>query len=306
MARAPRSSYGDTPAIPVLVDGTATPPAAQSKRVAAAPPVRGAEVRTKLLNLPPEIVLIILEWLLRIGMMTLFCTVPAVCKRLRALCARVHGKLCLEGCPRSDLVRVLSTAVRLFPHVTGLWQSTRFPLHMACEAGRAPLARRLLSERPDAIAQLDDARDTPLLTACRNGHTRLAIELIERGADVNHKGPLWIAAAAGEFDLAEALIRGGANVNHQQRDGSSALYYACGQAQLSVAELLLASGAQVNLNDFGGRTPLFEACQRGHIDLVRLLLSHGADKHRRSGDGDTPLSIARLGGHTRIVELLSQ
>ena len=50
----------------------------------------------KLLDLPTKVLLLILESLLAVGPITLLGSVPGVCRRLRALCAGVHGEFDLR------------------------------------------------------------------------------------------------------------------------------------------------------------------------------------------------------------------
>lgn len=60
--------------------------------------------------------------------------------------------------------------------------------------------------------------DTPLLAACRNGHTPTALCLIDHGAEVNTAAvtdgqtPLHLACRKGNEAVAEALIQKGADL----------------------------------------------------------------------------------------------
>ena len=94
----------------------------------------------------------------------------------------------------------------------------------------------------------DDARDA-LWAAVRNGDTKGAKTLLNKGADVNAKNEigitaLWIAAAKGKPEVVEVLLRAGADVN--ARDG---IWY---------------------------ETPLSLAVAAGHADVVTALLRAGA------------------------------
>ena len=107
-------------------------------------------MNVELLRLPPEVVLLILERLLRIDPITLLGAVPGVCTQLRALCPMVRGRFDLRSeWPRLDqrdkyrrgdcdgLKGALASAGRLFPRTTGLWTFSERPLLDACEKGLA-------------------------------------------------------------------------------------------------------------------------------------------------------------------------
>lgn len=69
--------------------------------------------------------------------------------------------------------------------------------------------------------------DTPLLSACRNGHASAALCLLSHGAEVN------LAAA----------------------DGQTALHLSCRQGMEMIAEALIHRGANVSVRDGGGEQP---------------------------------------------------
>src|SRR5690606_19338998 len=107
------------------------------------------------------------------------------------------------------------------------------------------------------------------------GDTKRAIDLIERGAQVNRLGwtPLHYAASKGRTDTARMLIERGALVNAPAPDGT---------------------------------TPLMMAAYSGDRETVQLLLNHGADA--------TAINLAKLRAadwarerrHTQIADELDK
>jgi ankyrin repeat protein len=78
-------------------------------------------------------------------------------------------------------------------------------------------------------------------------------------ADFQSKTPLILAAKMRhEATAIYILIKGGnkINLNHQDKDGMSALHYACTLGQLNLAELLINMGAIINITNNKNRTPL--------------------------------------------------
>ena len=178
-------------------------------------PVRNPDTGTNLLELPPEIILLILKILVTIDQITLLGSVPGVCKRLRALCSGVHGSFDMGASLESVSTKAMTAKVRLFPWTTGLWTFSRFPLIDSCKAGLLEVTNALLKE--DAI-KMDKAMDggyTPLYMACREGHLEIAQLLVENGVDMNKadddgRTPLYIACRNGRPEVVTLLEQAGA------------------------------------------------------------------------------------------------
>lgn len=114
-----------------------------------------------------------------------------------------------------------------------------------------------------------------LLTAARDGNTKVAYELLSKGH------------APGTCD----------------NDGMTALHYA---HSLETAQVLFDFGADVNESDIAGNMPLHVAVTRGARDIIEFLLSCAASIDEPNGDGDTPLHLAAWMGHRDCVECLLQ
>ena len=82
--------------------GSAAAPVRRSKRLAARPPAVVREPAPppnsiNLLDLPTEMLLAVLEWLVKLDPIVLLGAVPGVCRRMRALCPGVRGEFDLRG-----------------------------------------------------------------------------------------------------------------------------------------------------------------------------------------------------------------
>ena len=114
------------------------------------------------------------------------------------------------------------------------------------------------------------------------------------------------SAEKGNCTQISSLLRKGFSVDETDKQGNTALIYACQKNQFDAAALLIANGANVNhVSKVGGFTPLMFASWKGHVDLVTLLLKHEAnvDVQTTSG-GDTALHFAALCGFSMVVLLL--
>ena len=133
----------------------------------------------------------------------------------------------------------------------------------------------LVSHRKIDVDQPNKHGETALMYLALLGDTKRAIDLIERGAQVNRLGwtPLHYAASKGRTDTARMLIERGALVNAPAPDGT---------------------------------TPLMMAAYSGDRETVQLLLIHGADA--------TAINLAKLRAadwarerrHTRIADELDK
>lgn len=140
----------------------------------------------------------------------------------------------------------------------------------------------------------------------------LKLEL-DNGADVNAKDisrgwtPLYTAARNGHEKVCLLLLDRGANVNAKITGGSTPLHGASQNGNKDVCALLLYRGANLNAKNEGGWTSLHTACYYGNIDVCDLLLSYGADLNRKSSESYmqvTPMQIAIQRGNNNVSELL--
>jgi hypothetical protein len=163
------------------------------------------------------------------------------------------------------------------------------------------------------IGRQEEVR-TPLHSAAKEGHARVAELLLDNGADVNARDqyggtPLHSAATYGRAEVMRVLLARGADVNARAGSGNTPLHWAAaGLADatelLEVVKLLLASGADANARDPQRTTPLHWAARDGHLDVVRVLLDNGADINARDDFDGTPLHWAAANGRTGVVKLM--
>lgn len=155
-------------------------------------------------------------------------------------------------------------------------------IYTAVMAGELAMVEALLDEDPALARAADEHGSTPLHWAIRSGRTGAAVLLLERGADVNARGPaertpLHAAAHAGEKDLVDLLLARGADPNAASGSGQTPLFGAVWSGSRQIVEALLAAGAHPNVKSEDGRTPLTHAFQRLDPEVVKLLREHGAE-----------------------------
>lgn len=88
---------------------------------------------------------------------------------------------------------------------------------------------------------------------------------------------LMLASAYGHYDVCEFLLtlpQGGANPNIADRDGRTALFYACEYDKIDIVRLLLKHDANINHISSYGQTPIFK-CQ--NVQTMYELVHNGAN-----------------------------
>lgn len=117
--------------------------------------------------------------------------------------------------------------------------------------------------------------DTALMIASFTGETKAALELIDKGAEIN--GPGW-----------------------------TALHYACAVGNVSVIRKLIDHAAYIDAESPNKTTPLMMAARGGHMASVQLLLDEGADVIVTNELGLNAIDFANSQKHTNIAQLLEQ
>jgi ankyrin repeat protein len=160
--------------------------------------------------------------------------------------------------------------------------------------------------------------------------------LLARGADVNAKltaatqmrnhtpgegtlgegaTALMRAAKHGDHRAVEILLNNGADVSLKQRQGSTALLFACGFGRgqsafaedvgiepdfLKTVQMLVDRGADVRASNDAGGTTVHFAAQSGFNSIVRFLARRGAPLDQKDKQGRTPVDVANgVGGRGR-------
>jgi ankyrin repeat protein len=210
-------------------------------------------------------------------------------------------------------------------------------LHWAALMGDEALVRKLLQEGANKDEVDSHGHATPMGVAADAGHIRIVAMLIEAGADVNKKCPLYYAAQRGNVEIVKLLLKSGADPERYRIDGApTPLLAACREGHLdvvkilsppgtilppvsgdinilmeaaanghaSVVEYLLGQGMFVNAQRSSGMSALHLAAWRGYLSTVRVLLLAGARLDLKTNDGLTPLDLALQEKHWDVAALL--
>jgi ankyrin repeat protein len=148
-----------------------------------------------------------------------------------------------------------------------------------------------------------------LAKAARKNDTVAALDLLQRGADINEKDKneqpaLFWAIDSGHMDMVKLLLAHGALVESKDKNGLTALM--CAGGHMKIARLLLDKGADVNGANNYGVTALMFGAQLGAEDYMRLLIERGADLDKECRIGYTVHDFAQDTGYSNILQLLQE
>jgi len=187
-------------------------------------------------------------------------------------------------------------------------------LMFASEMKRVEIVQTLLAAGADPKAQTGGAKPklTALHFAMGHGQDRIANMLLEKGADINHKGAwdataLHIAAATGHWESVAFLLSKGADPKAVKDDGSTVLHELCRSTLdggAASAKALIAAKADPNAPDAKQQTPLHVVAVSGQRPVAEVLIEAGAKVDAADKSQWTPLHLAALNGHKAVVELL--
>ncbi len=159
----------------------------------------------------------------------------------------------------------------------------RRPLMIAADVGNVELATLLL-ERGCDVNQANSVSVTALFVAAQEGHERVVLLLLLRGAKpaicrvTDGATPILLCAQHGHDSSLRLLLAAGDDPNVQAHNGICPLWSACLRSHHSTVVVLVAAGADVNLATFG-ETPcrcLFQCAYSDQRLLGKMLFAMGA------------------------------
>lgn len=155
----------------------------------------------------------------------------------------------------------------------------------------------------------------PLLSAAYSGEVSILKALLTAGADVHVKDKdgntavMWACYKGGDAEGLKLLLQYKPDVNAVNSDGMTALHGAASTLYPSgsAINLLLKAGADINARDSSGHTLLISLSYCGmHLSapLMESLIKKGADVNLRTTNGATALMIASGNAYDAAVKIL--
>jgi hypothetical protein len=149
-------------------------------------------------------------------------------------------------------------------------------IHEAARDGDLQTLKRLINQDKTLINSLDRFKYTPLDWAATRAQWPVVIYLLDKGAEVNHRG--W--------------------------DEGTSMHRACHYDRADIISLMIKRRGDIHVKNQWGRSPLHVASRRCCLGVASLLISEGADPHVITKEGWTPLHVAAKSGHKKMIDLL--
>jgi ankyrin repeat protein len=158
----------------------------------------------------------------------------------------------------------------------------RTPLYWAAQNGQTEVMKILL-ENGATVNMGDNTGYSPLYIAAQYKQLPAVKLLLEASANVNGFGneiPLFAAITNKADDVALELINRGAEIEKQDINNETALYHSVREERSVVFRALMEKGADIYTQSFYNRGILPEAAQRACLDIVQMILARNPDKKR--------------------------
>ena len=181
-------------------------------------------------------------------------------------------------------------------------------LHLSAQFNRGEIAN-LLFAKDAHIDPTDGYGATPLITSIDDKNSSLAIELVQRGADINcrandGRSALFAAAANGDNRVVDVLLSKGADPNVVTELGWTILHAVASNNDCVELDRFIRLGLQIDQRAEDGATPLITACISGATLTARGLLTAGANPNSLGRDGWTSLFYAIARRSPELVRML--
>ena len=156
---------------------------------------------------------------------------------------------------------------------------------------------------------------TPLMYACRRGHTDVIRQLYTLGASfawvsVKGKTAMFEAVTNQHDELVEHIVKLqptelDINAVHEKEFKKSALMLAAQEGRSRMAQAILEyPGVDINMQDRIGRTAIYFAAKYDNLDIVDLLLKAGTNLELVDFAGRSPLRVAAERNYKQVVTKL--
>ena len=187
----------------------------------------------------------------------------------------------------NDLLAVTGTLLASTLHGESVGEM--LSIDAAIAKGNIQAVQTLLAENPETIQRGTHPRLSPLSQAIMRKRDKIALLLIESGANANavdpsQRTPLHLCVERDLPAVAAALLKAGADADRHDKVGWTPLHHAAAKNRLELTRVLLKGGANPTVLSREGGTALHEAAEKGSDALVELLIAARIETSTRAAN----------------------
>ncbi|XP_047481976.1 death-associated protein kinase 1-like isoform X1 [Penaeus chinensis] len=180
---------------------------------------------------------------------------------------------------------------------------------MAVVRGFTSVVKYLLERNADPNL-VDNAGETPLITAVQKNEMSSVGLLLKFGADVhkrdaNHNTALLIALGKNHAEIVQMLLKEGASVMNITLTGDITIHVAARKCSTWILEMLREKGCDIEKSNRVGSLPLHLAAESGNLEAVKWFLLNGAKHDERDAAGKTAADRAADARQKHVVDWLN-
>ncbi|BDM64269.1 UNC-44 ankyrin [Shewanella sp. NFH-SH190041] len=170
---------------------------------------------------------------------------------------------------------------------------------------RLEVVDKLLAQGAVFSAKYSEAA---MLSAFKNGHMKLAAELLENGVnpdvvDEDGQSLLILAIEKGDENFIKSVISAGANTNVSNSSSMTALSLLVKNSQDELISQLIVNGVDVNMGNKSFRS-IHLAAEYDHLSTAKLLIENGADINALTDGNLSPLMVCAVNGSPNVARIL--
>ena len=94
------------------------------------------------------------------------------------------------------------------------------------------------------------------------------------------------------------------NINHQDKNGYTALHYACDEGNLKIVEVLLNANCNPNIKNNLNQTPIHLSAQRGYFDITKKLIDSGAKLDVEDSENNYPIHYICKNNYVELLKYI--
>ena len=91
------------------------------------------------------------------------------------------------------------------------------------------------------------------------------------------------------------------NINYKNKDGWTALHFACDEGNLKIVDILIKAYIDINMKNNYKKSPLHISAFRGYFDKTKLLIENGADLNALDSEKNLAIHLCALNGHNELL-----